>query len=739
MADDPLLDYIRSCGVETPSLADLLRQEPARGLELLRNASAQTEFAAAFDDGVLRLAESAFDSDPGSVFWICHNLAEREAARAPQLLQRFVRLFPKAPAAAIDALYYVCTNNPALLDRTLADLLVEHLAANAAQAFQALGYILQRRPELLRHDAVGAVVRNLGLQANLAFDLIREIAKQRPEETPLCALALFECLVREPHGWRRQEMLQDIVAIADRSHVRAGLDRALREPPATGSRPARTLLALLFRQNTRAGQRILLEALHLAAPWESVWDFLRFLAESSEPDRVSAAPAARFLEAVYRLHHLVPGHVFEELLARPLDLRETPPAPFPPDVAFLDGDPALSALHAKIAHLAARFGRPLRLAPLEDFRSRIARAEAEQRALGAAQTTRRRRRRESLEERLLRWSRGESDPRERRALAKKVADALRAQAVDIAQAAVESASAGAYRSAIREVLGRDVEPSAIDASVLPAFLYHSRLGRFPRNRRALVRLIEDRIERRPHDWLRNEPEARAWAERVRERQPSVRLERWRTEFRREYAYATESAARERQGRIDRDLEQTRALFGRLKVDVPPEADLAALRDLYLQQRGGPGNPVVLEEIAANLERLRLVEQQDAASDYDGRVALEVETDPFKVLFMGEHGFASCLSLRGVNVWGAVSNAVDIDKAVVWARDAAGNIVGRRLIALVPEGLLSYRTYSNRHGLALDSYFERFLAEYAAHCGTAVTHEGKPGPLLSDAWYDDGSV
>ena len=116
------------------------------------------------------------------------------------------------------------------------------------------------------------------------------------------------------------------------------------------------------------------------------------------------------------------------------------------------------------------------------------------------------------------------------------------------------------------------------------------------------------------------------------------------------------------------------------------------------------DPAVVEEIGNNLERVRIAIEQEDESDYEGTITLEVETDPFHVLFMGEYGFASCLSLRGANVWSAVSNAIDVDKAVIWARDPAGNIVGRRLIALMPQGVVSYRTYTNRHGLSLDGFF-----------------------------------
>jgi hypothetical protein len=82
----------------------------------------------------------------------------------------------------------------------------------------------------------------------------------------------------------------------------------------------------------------------------------------------------------------------------------------------------------------------------------------------------------------------------------------------------------------------------------------------------------------------------------------------------------------------------------------------------------------------------------------------------------------------------------VDKAVIWAKEGNGNVVGRRLIALTEGGILSYRTYANRHGLSLDAMFESFLRAYAEHCGTRVIHGGRgPGPLLSDRWYDDGSI
>jgi hypothetical protein len=322
---------------------------------------------------------------------------------------------------------------------------------------------------------------------------------------------------------------------------------------------------------------------------------------------------------------------------------------------------------------------------------------------------------------------------------KKVVDALRAQAADIAQRAIDAAAKDAYRAAVKHVLGRDIDLDRIEPGVLPAFLYYGRLGRMPNNRKYLARLIEDRIEGRPHDWMRTEPPAAHWGESVKKEFPDVRLERWRSEFRKEFAYRPEAAAKEKKRRIESDLEQTRRLFARLEVEGMEKADFKTLRDKFVEAGPQGKDRAVVEEIGNNLERIRIALQQEDESDYEGKIVLEVETDPFHVLFMGEYGFASCLSLRGSNVWSAVSNAIDVDKAVVWARDPSGNIVGRRLIALTSQGVVSYRTYTNRHGLSLDGFFEKFLDAYAEHCGTKVTHKVSPGPLLSDAWYDDGSI
>ena len=79
--------------------------------------------------------------------------------------------------------------------------------------------------------------------------------------------------------------------------------------------------------------------------------------------------------------------------------------------------------------------------------------------------------------------------------------------------------------------------------------------------------------------------------------------------------------------------------------------------------GEEPDPAVLKEVSLNLERARIAEATPE-SDFEGRITFTVESDPFEILFMGEYGFASCLSLRGSNAWSAVSNAIDVDKTMV---------------------------------------------------------------------------
>jgi hypothetical protein len=639
---------------------------------------------------------------------------------------------------------------------------------------------------------VEAAIRNIKHATNYAFGFFQELLKLRPEFTGECTLALFECLAEEPvhRSFVRAEEMGALMAISEAAHIKTGLEKALRQPPRVGSRRARALMAIMFRQKLRARRHVLLEALRYAAEvvlWRKapgqedsekfspIWDFIFFIIDQAADDAISTAAAERFLEGAFQLRYLCETRAEHEEFLRKLDIGHPPPRPFPEGVRFLEAEEDLATLYSLVQELGRRFGTEPRLAPLEAFKRRGESVRSElavlERSADGPGSHRRCERIMHLKFQESCWAdaayqRALEDPvlegelpsdrraflrRERKDLAKHLRDALRSEAIRIAVTAVEKSRMDLYRHRLHGVLGREVDLDRVEPKILPSFLWFQALGSHPKNAKGLKRLIEDRLEGRSHDWLRTEPEAMKWAKRVREGQPGVRLEHWRAPFSREVQYRPKDAIAEKRRRIKADLAQARALLekaGAAGIPSDSHADLVtALGALQAppveegsrQEPPTPRvDPALLEEIRMNLERVRLAELTPD-SDFEGKVVLTVESDPFEILFMGEYGFASCLSLRGSNAWSAVSNAIDIDKTIVWAREPGGNVVGRRLLALMPEGVVMFRTYTNRHGLALDRAFDEFVAAYAVHCGTAVTHGGHPGPLLSDRWYDDGAL
>lgn len=796
--------YVRSqelvlCRSLVDSVLRHLAAGPEKGWEFLEGASLNAPRL--FNDATLDRIEAAAASGPGPAFSILSRLAtgaweradaldpksrtrriepvlRRHRDRAATLVERFIRLMERHPSEGLDAAYYLSANLPGIYGQGLADAVARHFAAHPYRAFSILSYLVDRRPELVHERHVRAGLANIAEAANYAFGFFQALLKSRPEFAPLATLALFESLAREPghRAANRRDMIQDIAAIAQASHVKTQLEKSLREPPSAGSRRARGLMAILFRQKLRDRQHVLFEALAHAATAcrrenlnaTPLWDFFLLLLDESSDDAVSTAAAERWLEGVFQLNHLIERGVDHDELLKTYAIGESPGASWPEEFRHLAGDAGLDRLLHFVQRLAPLRGSPPKLSAFQPLAERVAEAETELREVerrrvvaDPALAARLRTRAESLQRRLDRWKdpayrAALRDPaadarlpaqqaaaarRERHDLAKQLRDGLRAELSRLALASVEAQRTELYRARVKEILAVDIDTASIDPSILPAFLFFPHLRGFAGNRRHLARLVEDRIAGRPHDWMWSEPAVLAWKERVAAAFPGVVFERWRARYSREHSYKPASGEQEKRRRLKAELARIRERLGRMGIEGEG-ADVEALRERLAAARLDPPeafDPALAGELEQDLERARLV-ANTPDSDYEGRITLEVETDPFRVLFMGEYGFASCLSLRGRNAWSAVSNAIDVDKAVVWAKEEQGNIVGRRLIALTGRGLLSYSTYANRHGLALDGMFASFLEDYAKHVGVPLVHGGDgPGPLISDAWYDDGAI
>jgi hypothetical protein len=124
-------------------------------------------------------------------------------------------------------------------------------------------------------------------------------------------------------------------------------------------------------------------------------------------------------------------------------------------------------------------------------------------------------------------------------------------------------------------------------------------------------------------------------------------------------------------------------------------------------------------------------------DPSGALELSLEPDPLEVLRMGEH-FGTCLSPGGENFFSAVVNTVDINKRVVYGRDAAGAVVGRCLLALTDTGrILTFHAY--HHRTEFEAMVRGFATELARRMNTHLVATGTVTPLVASRWYDDGPV
>ena len=118
----------------------------------------------------------------------------------------------------------------------------------------------------------------------------------------------------------------------------------------------------------------------------------------------------------------------------------------------------------------------------------------------------------------------------------------------------------------------------------------------------------------------------------------------------------------------------------------------------------------------------------------------IERDPLGILQMGNR-FNTCLSLGGCNEHSSIANAIDLNKIVVYARDAKGVIVGQQLWAVSEAfelvGFTIYSTARKEQRAQLETAFSRCAEAFAAQCGMKLADWGDVSKLVVPHWYDDG--
>ncbi len=124
---------------------------------------------------------------------------------------------------------------------------------------------------------------------------------------------------------------------------------------------------------------------------------------------------------------------------------------------------------------------------------------------------------------------------------------------------------------------------------------------------------------------------------------------------------------------------------------------------------------------------------------NARMRLSLEDDPLEVFHMGRH-FGTCLSPGQCNFFSVFANAADVNKRVLYARDARGRVLGRRLLCLTAEGsVLAFHAYCHDRTAGFEEHSVAFARDLAEAMGTAVVGRATVPLLLASDWYDDGPV
>lgn len=125
----------------------------------------------------------------------------------------------------------------------------------------------------------------------------------------------------------------------------------------------------------------------------------------------------------------------------------------------------------------------------------------------------------------------------------------------------------------------------------------------------------------------------------------------------------------------------------------------------------------------------------------GSLRLELEKDPIEVLKCGTY-VGSCLGLGGICMYSAAAIALDINKQVIYARNAKGSVLARQVLAISKEGeMVCFEVYPTHADTELQEMFQVFDHAFACALGIRLHRSGGDYTienLLSRAWWDDGS-
>jgi len=108
------------------------------------------------------------------------------------------------------------------------------------------------------------------------------------------------------------------------------------------------------------------------------------------------------------------------------------------------------------------------------------------------------------------------------------------------------------------------------------------------------------------------------------------------------------------------------------------------------------------------------------------------------LLMGFH-FQTCLTPGSCNFFSAISNAVDVNKKVLYGKTADGKVIGRCLFALNNSGnVLTFHRYQHEEKSGFKEAVGRYLENLTIKMNNEVSTEAKVSSLVSRRWYHDAA-
>ncbi|MBU1198765.1 MAG: hypothetical protein KKF46_06225 [Nanoarchaeota archaeon] len=210
----------------------------------------------------------------------------------------------------------------------------------------------------------------------------------------------------------------------------------------------------------------------------------------------------------------------------------------------------------------------------------------------------------------------------------------------------------------------------------------------------------------------------------------INLEPWIKGFEKEYAPIFTDALANTEQTIKNHEEEVIRHYKELKLDVKKEE----IFEKFEQIKEHP-NKSMVQDIKQHLQAIKSLQGQNIFIKDTKKIKIYVETNPLKILQMGNVVSGSCLSVDGGSPWTTITNATDVNKNVLYAENEKGTILGRRLISMTNNGrIIQYQTYNNALEIDLDILFEKFTIELAQACKTQVADDGKTSVLVGESWY-----